>query len=194
MTQKENMMQLYLKHAQQLFQRYGYKKTTMDDIAEMCGVAKSTLYHYFDSKNDVFMQVIDMEMAEMRHLVQHEVDKGKNVQSKIQTYFHVFHKEMLNKRNIYRVMASELRDGKFVYTQFAKLMSYEKNYVAQLLQKAYNNKELTVPDTKKYDFLLIAEVLLAAFYGIMRYSINTPDGYDMDKVESMLGQLIPQLF
>ena len=34
-----------LVQAQILFQQYGLKKTTMDEIAAACGKAKSTLYH-----------------------------------------------------------------------------------------------------------------------------------------------------
>ncbi len=193
MTQKSNVISVYLKQAQDLFQRYGYKKTTMDDIAESCGVAKSTLYHYFSGKDDVFMQVVELEMTDLRKLVQAKVSQGKTVQQKIRNYFQVFHQEVLEKRNLYRILSSELRDGKFLYQQFYTLMSYEKIYVAGLLRKAYDNGELQAPDDNS-NVELMAEVLLAAFYGILRYSINTPEGYDMPKVEKMLGQLIPQLF
>ncbi len=194
MTQKSNVISVYLKQAQDLFQRYGYKKTTMDDIAESCGVAKSTLYHYFSGKDDVFMQVVELEMTDLRKLVQAKVSQGKTVQQKIRNYFQVFHQEVLEKRNLYRILSSELRDGKFLYQQFYTLMSYEKIYVAGLLRKAYDNGELQAPNDNNSNVELMAEVLLAAFYGILRYSINTPEGYDMPKVEKMLGQLIPQLF
>ena len=36
--------------AKVLFQRYGLKKTTMEDIAKFVGKGKSTLYYYFPSK------------------------------------------------------------------------------------------------------------------------------------------------
>ena len=40
--------------AQQLFAQFGYRRTVMDDIAREAGVAKGTLYLYFDSKEAVF--------------------------------------------------------------------------------------------------------------------------------------------
>jgi len=36
-----------IKVAQDIFKRYGFKKSTMDEIALASGKGKSTLYHYF---------------------------------------------------------------------------------------------------------------------------------------------------
>ena len=50
------------------FTRFGYRRTSMDDIARAAGVAKGTLYLYFDSKAAVFraMQVENFEQTEAR--------------------------------------------------------------------------------------------------------------------------------
>lgn len=40
--------------ALRLFGRYGYKRTSMDDIAKEAGLAKATLYLHFKGKDDVF--------------------------------------------------------------------------------------------------------------------------------------------
>ncbi|HAC56934.1 MAG TPA: hypothetical protein DCF73_01120 [Rhodobiaceae bacterium] len=37
-----------------LFRRYGYKRTSMEDIARAASVAKGTLYLYFESKDQLF--------------------------------------------------------------------------------------------------------------------------------------------
>ncbi len=36
-----------------LFYKYGYDKTTVDEIIEMSGIAKSTFYHYFKNKDEL---------------------------------------------------------------------------------------------------------------------------------------------
>lgn len=43
-----------LNSAQNLFLRYGVKRTSMDDVAREAGIAKGTLYLYFTSKNALF--------------------------------------------------------------------------------------------------------------------------------------------
>ncbi|RXT53786.1 hypothetical protein B6S44_15510 [Bosea sp. Tri-44] len=44
--------------ALRLFARYGYKRTSMDDIAREAGVARATLYLHFKGKDDVFRAML----------------------------------------------------------------------------------------------------------------------------------------
>lgn len=44
-----------------LFDRYGARKTTMEDIAREVGKGKSTLYYYFKNKEEVFASVLRYE-------------------------------------------------------------------------------------------------------------------------------------
>ncbi|RKY95395.1 MAG: hypothetical protein DRQ06_03770, partial [Candidatus Hydrothermota bacterium] len=41
------------------FSRKGYHRTTMRDIADFAGIGKSTIYEYFDSKEELFLSLID---------------------------------------------------------------------------------------------------------------------------------------
>ncbi len=40
------------------FTRYGYSKTTLDDVAKETGINKASLYHYFKNKEALFLQVL----------------------------------------------------------------------------------------------------------------------------------------
>lgn len=44
--------------AQKLFAQYGYDKTTNNDIAADAGLTTGALYHYFDSKQALFLAVL----------------------------------------------------------------------------------------------------------------------------------------
>lgn len=44
--------------ALKLFARYGYKRSSMDDIAREAGLAKATLYLHFKGKDDVFRAML----------------------------------------------------------------------------------------------------------------------------------------
>lgn len=44
--------------ALRLFARYGYKRSSMDDIAKEAGLAKATLYLHFKGKDDVFRAML----------------------------------------------------------------------------------------------------------------------------------------
>jgi AcrR family transcriptional regulator len=50
-----------LEAARTLYQRYGYKKTTMDDIAKAAGITKPTVYSYFKGKKDILVALVEWE-------------------------------------------------------------------------------------------------------------------------------------
>jgi AcrR family transcriptional regulator len=54
-----DMRNAILDVAEALLARYGYRKTTMDDIAREARIGKGTTYLYFASKEDVFLATID---------------------------------------------------------------------------------------------------------------------------------------
>jgi AcrR family transcriptional regulator len=50
--------------AQSLFLRYGVKRTALDEVVREAGIAKGTLYLYFDSKDALFAAVAERLCAE----------------------------------------------------------------------------------------------------------------------------------
>ncbi len=48
--------------ATELFERYGYDKTTVSDIAEAAGVSKGAIYLHFDSKAELFEGLLIAEL------------------------------------------------------------------------------------------------------------------------------------
>ena len=46
--------ELILDSAIELFNRWGYAKTSVDEIARAAHIAKSTIYYYFPSKENLF--------------------------------------------------------------------------------------------------------------------------------------------
>src|SRR5690606_41998476 len=46
------------KAARELFRRYGYKKTSVNEIARRAKIAKATVYKYFDSKELVLHAIL----------------------------------------------------------------------------------------------------------------------------------------
>ena len=49
--------QKIIDESQKLIGEKGFLHVTVDDIASACGIAKGTLYHYFESKEDIFSYI-----------------------------------------------------------------------------------------------------------------------------------------
>ena len=58
MTRHGDVRQKILEAAEQRLWRYGFKKTTIDEIASDAGVGKGTVYLYFESKEDIGLAII----------------------------------------------------------------------------------------------------------------------------------------
>ena len=69
MEDNKEVRQVIIIAAQGLFSRFGLGKTTMEDIATASKKAKSTLYYYFKSKEEVFTSVIMLEIAGLKSAI-----------------------------------------------------------------------------------------------------------------------------
>ena len=47
-----------LQAALEVFTEMGFERATLHDVAERAGVTKGALYHYFDSKNELFLELM----------------------------------------------------------------------------------------------------------------------------------------
>src|SRR5580698_10053435 len=50
----------------ELFTRYGYRKTSIDDIAQAAQVAKRTVYLHFENKAAVFLAILEYLGGQVR--------------------------------------------------------------------------------------------------------------------------------
>lgn len=178
--------------AQKLFQQFGLKKTTMDEIAAACGKAKSTLYHYFTSKEEVFDAVIEMELTKLRKIVKDKVEEQKSITCKLKTYMIEFQKGTVSMANVYRIVNNVSYDKKSSKERFIKMMEFEKSYVLRIMEDAYDSGECRSID--KEDLPLMAEMLVAGFYGTVKYLIEKDDKHDQQKLEKIAEILTNKLF
>jgi len=58
--EKERKQQI-LKAAVKRFSRHGLNKTTLDEIARDLRIGKATIYHYFNTKEELFFKAIEWE-------------------------------------------------------------------------------------------------------------------------------------
>ena len=58
MTRHGDVRQKILDAAEHRLWRYGFKKTTIDEIASDAGVGKGTVYLYFDGKEEIGLAIV----------------------------------------------------------------------------------------------------------------------------------------
>jgi len=92
-----------IKAARELFFRFGYSKTSMDDIAHECGMAKPTLYYYFPNKEAIFDEIVWAEANEFMNQVVESLPSDATADIKLQQFLQSIYLKL-------EVYASELED------------------------------------------------------------------------------------
>jgi AcrR family transcriptional regulator len=69
--------------AQSLFLRYGVKRTALDDVVRETGIAKGTLYLYFDSKDALFAAIAERLCAEMLRNAEEAIASSSSITPRI---------------------------------------------------------------------------------------------------------------
>ncbi len=67
-----------IESATKYFSRYGFHKTTMDEIAKNIHKAKGVLYYYFRSKEELFNEVLKQELGTLKAALLKIVDSNNN--------------------------------------------------------------------------------------------------------------------
>ncbi|MEM7534150.1 MAG: TetR/AcrR family transcriptional regulator [Chloroflexota bacterium] len=90
-TQTEHPRQIILDAAYNLIIEEGYAGLSMRELSRRSGVAKSTLYHYFQDKKSIYFSVIKRDMEIVQQEIVGAVAQGDTIEtclrSVINTYF-----------------------------------------------------------------------------------------------------------
>ncbi|MCB5250528.1 MAG: TetR/AcrR family transcriptional regulator [Candidatus Cloacimonadales bacterium] len=75
MDNKEDKRELILNTADRLFEKYGYSKTSMDDIASEAFIGKGTIYYYYKTKEDIFLELAKYYHKKIFNRLYQELEK-----------------------------------------------------------------------------------------------------------------------
>ena len=65
------------------FKQYGFKRTSMEDIASASGISRPALYLLFKNKTDIFRSLSQAFHAKTLQAAQQELDTDKDIQTRI---------------------------------------------------------------------------------------------------------------
>ncbi|MFX0073779.1 MAG: TetR/AcrR family transcriptional regulator, partial [Candidatus Hermodarchaeota archaeon] len=83
----ENKKEQILSAASECFAKFGYKKTTLEDIAQKIGLNKASLYYYFKSKEEIFITIILNEFQQFVAKLHQDIEEDMDCIEKILVYF-----------------------------------------------------------------------------------------------------------
>lgn len=145
---KEEKKGLILAVAEKLFARFGMRKTTMDEIARKAHVGKSTLYYYFESKEQIFAEVIQQDSRLLKRNLGKAVSAGKTPQEKLRNYVQTRMKHLHDLGIHYTTITDEyLEQYAFVEKARREFFEFEIMSLRVILEEGTRTGLFSVGDT-----------------------------------------------
>ncbi|GAB5455139.1 MAG: TetR/AcrR family transcriptional regulator [Henriciella sp.] len=108
--QKEEKNKALIDAALAVFSRVGFAAAKMDDVAREAGVSKGTVYLYFDSKEQLFEEMVKANMAPlMTEIAENLARPSPSASERLKSHMRFFYTKILNtnRRQIMRLIMAE---------------------------------------------------------------------------------------
>ena len=163
------MRERILDAADRLLGRYGYQKTTADDLAREAGIGRRTIYVHFTSKEEIFLASIDRVVERLIDDQKRILYSGGSAEERLRRMLvarvlfrfdsvHEYHDSLDDMFSVLRAAYLDRRD---------RYLALESDVLAQVLAEGAKAGTLRVPDPH-----MIARTVLLATNGLLPYSLT----------------------
>ncbi len=165
--------------ATKLFSRFGFHKTTMDEIAKIARKAKGSLYYHFSSKEDLFKEVVSIEIKNLKKQLSVIVDKPNlDASEKLKQYL-IKRMEILNSASNYHetIKADFFEHFDFIDDLRNELDEWEKENLKKIILQGVHNgefAEIEDVDVLLDVFIMVLKGLEIPFYLQEKYENYSP--------------------
>ncbi|MBN2773252.1 MAG: TetR/AcrR family transcriptional regulator [Prolixibacteraceae bacterium] len=158
----EKIKDKIIKVAQETFKKYGYRKTTMDEIAFAASKGKSSLYYYFSSKEEVFKEVIEFEANTLKKRIEEAISYENESKLQLKNYFISRMEGFRNLSNFYLAIKDDfLSNLEFIEEIREKYDKDEFMMVCSILKNGIEQKKF-----KPVDIEITAKALTMIMKGL----------------------------
>ncbi|NLF43637.1 MAG: TetR/AcrR family transcriptional regulator [Bacteroidales bacterium] len=173
-----NTKDTIIDEARKVFEKFGFNKTSMADIALAARKGRRTLYTYFTNKEEVFKAVIDTEVNNLAERLKEIVYSKMPVDQKLRLYLHTRMK-MLRELTVYY---SALREDFINNLGLIEGLRREKDkieegIIKEMLDEGIRDRLFSIGDT-----LLISKSIVVAMKGFEMPIFMGDEDYDFDEL------------
>lgn len=144
--------QLIVEAATKSFTLFGYKATTMDQVAKLANVGKGTIYNFYKNKEQLFQEIVQTHIEEMKLVAQESLAANLPIEEKVYAALTA----ILEYRTKHQFMMKLMEEEKEMGTPAVADMVNEieiaiVSYVREKVEKANN---VCLIDSELFAFLL----------------------------------------
>jgi AcrR family transcriptional regulator len=154
MVNKEELRKKIVITAGQIFSRFGFKKTTMGEVAKALKMGKSSMYYYFSSKEEIFEAVVLQEANILRNELTTAIKSVESPTGKMEKYVFVRMKAFEKLSNYYNAIFDKNLD----HFEFIEKIreKYDREELAILRLILYDGARKKVFNIKNSEYTALA--------------------------------------
>lgn len=173
--------------ARAFFGKYGLSKTTIDDIAKQANMAKSSLYYYFKSKEEMFIAVVEQEAGIFKAEVADAMTSVNPPHEKLRAYFITRMRLFKELSTFYNVFKDEyIANYGFIQKIRKTYDAYEVDMIKGILSRGVASKVFDIQDID------LTSVTLQGILKSLEYdwAISMPEKEIEKTIDRMMGILL----
>jgi len=178
--------------ADKIFSKFGFRKTSMDEIARIARKAKGSLYYYFENKEELFKEVITKEINNLKRELTIIVDDPEMcAKKKLKKYLLKRMKILNNSANYQETLKADFFEHfDFIDDLRKDFDVWEKKNLKKIFKQGIENGEFDKPD----DLNIIINVLIMVLKGL-EVPFFLHNNYDelLPRLDNLLNILIKGL-
>ena len=105
----DDQRDMILERAAQLFARLGYPSTSMNQVAEACGLSKATLYHYYRDKYALLVSISEGHVSRLTSFVEDEEALALPGEERLRHFIHRIVDEYAGAQDAHRVLTEDVK-------------------------------------------------------------------------------------
>jgi AcrR family transcriptional regulator len=144
MVKKDIKKEAILQGAADCFTKFGYDKTTLEDIGKSATLNKASIYYYFKNKEEIFSAVVLQEAESYIEELRYKTNRKRGLENKIIFYLTERIKKYNEVVTLHRLSWSNVSGIETVFNDlYQAIKEREIQFIHALLQKGRDNKEIT---------------------------------------------------
>lgn len=180
---EKNKKALIREAATRVISRKGYFQTRPKDIAEEANISVGTIYNYFESKQEILVDIFSEEFSDRKEFYQELSDKDLPLIEQIKKILERHFSRLSNHKELMRVIIQErFKPGSKLGRKLNESYSEVIYYIEQLIEEALEKEQIRPCNPK---------IIAAALFGSVESTIAS--GILMDeKDEEEVFNLAPE--
>jgi len=158
------------------FIKFGFNKTTLDEIGEAIGFNKAALYYYFKNKEELFLQVVNNQLTIGLNKLQQDIAEMSDSEAKILKYFWNRTQVYTNIIKLTSLSSENILDLNNTFEEiYAPFRKVEIKYIKDILLNI-NASNKNVPEVESFTELVFDVVNSMTLSALLVKNISTQAG------------------